>query len=140
MKKLVVDSTIIIKWLSGEYENHVKEADKLLEKLASEELELFAPELAKYEIGNALLKGKGLRLEDGIIAVTTLYALPIVFVPETKELAKETYILAEKLNISYFDASFIALAKDLVGDLITDTENQKVKRSGIIIHFLNSYK
>lgn len=55
MKKLIVDSSVIIKWLHKEDEKYLGQAAKILEDVKNGTITLLAPELAKYEVGNALL-------------------------------------------------------------------------------------
>jgi len=55
--KMVVDSSVAVKWLSDEEEQYIRQADLILEHAAREKLELAAPVFMKYEVGNALIKG-----------------------------------------------------------------------------------
>lgn len=79
-----------------------------------------APELAKYEIGNALLKGKRLPTSKALIVLEKFYSLPISYINETEKLAQNTYKLAHKLGLTYYDASFISLAEHYSAILVTD--------------------
>lgn len=120
VKKLVLDSSIIVKWLNSQDEKNLEKSDKILADALKNEIELLAPELAKYEVGNVLLCRKKLSSSDIEIPLHTLFVSPIQFIPESEELAKETYNIATSLGITYYDASFISLAKRLDATLVTD--------------------
>src|SRR5258708_37563292 len=117
---LVLDSSVIIKWLNSTNEKDVEKADKILTDTLEGKIELIAPELAKYEIGNVLLLKKKLSPEEFRIPLHALYSYPIQFIPETEELADETYNLAFNLGVTYYDASFMSLAQVYDATLVTE--------------------
>lgn len=125
MKKYVLDSSILVKWFSEEEGS--EEADKFLESLERKEIQIFLPELVKYELGNALLKGKELSYSQAKNALKIFYELPLTFVAETLDLAKLTYKLAQKFSLTYYDASFLALAKSQKATLITANPKHQPK-------------
>lgn len=137
---LVIDSSVIIKWLSKDNENHLDFVDKILEDAQNDRVVLIAPELAKYEIGNVLLYSKKLTSKQGKIALTQFYNLPIKFVSESEELAKQTYDLAFSLEVTYYDASFISLAKQYNATLVTDNIKDQGKASEVKVISLKDYK
>ena len=109
--KMVVDSSVILKWLFQENEANLDVADALLKSSLDGKVTSLAPELAKYEVGNVLLTAKKLTAEQGMEAMEVLYALPIRFVPESGKIAKETFVSGVQGGVTYYDASFVALAK-----------------------------
>lgn len=136
---MVVDSSVIVKWLNTKNEANVEKADKVLKDAESGKIGLIAPELSKYEIGNALLN-KNLKLSQALDALATSYSLPVTFVPETQDLALETYRMAQKEEITYYDASFTALAKQVGATLITDNPKHQAKVEGVKVLPLENYK
>lgn len=139
MKKLVVDSSVIIKWLNQQDEERTSQADKILEDAEKNKVILFTPELAKYEIGNALLIHKEVSVSDASVLFTTLFSFPIHFVSQSKKLANETYAVAQKEKITYYDASFIAVAKQENAILITDNLKHQGKSTEIKVISLADY-
>lgn len=137
--KIVVDSSVIVKWLNKSNELHIDQADRLMESAIKGETELLAPELAKYEIGNVLLKGKKLTNDEAFISLGTAYSLPITFVSESYELAKETFSYAVDHNITYYDASFLAVAKEYSAMLVTENAKHQGKAGDIIVKSLGEY-
>lgn len=139
MNTLVIDTSVFVKWLNQNREENLDFADKILQDVKSGQVELIAPELIKYEIGNVLLKGKQLTPDQAYISLGTAYVLPVTFVSESKELARETYSLAHDLNITYYDASFISLAKQYNATLVTDNIKDQGKKSNIKVISLKDY-
>ncbi len=138
MKQIVADSSVIVKWINQIDEKLLEQADKLLTDAQSDSITLLAPELSKYEIGNALLKKK-LDLPLAYESLVTVYLLPITFIPESEELAKETYRIAQRAGITYYDASFIALAKQESASLVTDNPKHQSKTTEVKIKPLSDY-
>jgi len=139
MVRVVVDTSVVLKWLNQIDEKYIAEAEKLLEAAKLNKIQLLAPELLKYEIGNVLLVAKklsGLEIEE---ALDFFYAIPINFIPETVSLAASSYEIGRNLNITYYDASFISLAKEYNATLVTDNIKHQGRDSGINVVALKDY-
>ncbi|MCH8821021.1 type II toxin-antitoxin system VapC family toxin [Patescibacteria group bacterium] len=139
MDTLVVDSSVITKWLNKNNEKNIDKADLILEDTHKGKVELIAPELAKYEVGNVLLTGKKLVPKEANISLGTIYSLPITFVGETEDLAKQTFNLAFKHKVTYYDASFMSLAKQYKATLITDNIKHQGKSFEVKTVSLQNY-
>ena len=139
METLVVDSSVITKWLSKKNEENLEKADLIIEQTSNGEVGLIAPELAKYEVGNVLLTGKKLTPQEANISLGTAYSLPITFVSETEDLSKRTFELAYKHDITYYDATFLSLAKQYNATLVTDNIKHQGKSSEIKVVSLKDY-
>lgn len=146
MIKVVPDSSVIVKWVTKEDEQDLDQADRLLNDVQEGRVELIAPELAKYEVGNALIK-KGLLEAQAFQSLGTVYSLPVQFVTETEDLADETYQFANKVRLTedppkftYYDASFAALAKKEKAVLVTANPKHHIKISGVKVVALTNYK
>lgn len=139
-KKTVVDSSVIIKWLNADNEQNLQEADLLLQKARNGEVELFSPELAKYEVGNVLLKGKHFRPDQAKISLGTAYSLPITYIPDSEKLANETFSLAHLSKITYYDASFVSLAHALDANLVTANPKHQAVSGTVSVSPIQDYK
>lgn len=139
MNTLVIDTSVFVKWLNQNREQNLESADKILQDVRSGQVELIAPELIKYEVGNVLLKGKQLTPDQAYISLGTAYALPVTFVSESEESARETYSLASDLGVTYYDASFLSLAKQYNATLVTDNIKDQGKKSDIRVTSLKDY-
>lgn len=137
--KIVVDTSVIIKWLSSDKEENLDIANKLLDEALDEKIELLAPELTKYEIGNVLLFSKKLSFKQAAIVLEQFYTLPFTFITESEELAKVTYQLAFNHGITYYDASFMSIAKQYGATLITENIKHQGKSTDISVKSLAEY-
>lgn len=120
MRTIVVDSSVFTKWLNQKDEIGLDKANLILEDTRDGKVELLAPELLKYEIGNVLLKSKKLTLQEANISLGTVFSLPITLISETENLSKQTFEIAYKNGITYYDATFLSLAKQYDATLVTD--------------------
>lgn len=138
MKTLIIDSSIIVKWLNKMKEQNLFQADKILQQSHNNEVDLLAPELAKYEVGNVLIK-KGITTEEAEVSLNTLYSVPITFVTESLDIAEQTYNISNKFGISYYDASFLSLAKLYKATLVTENIKHQGKAKDIKVVALKDY-
>ena len=138
--QLVIDSSVIIKWLNKVEEKYISQADKLLDKLKNGEIHISVPYLVKFEIANALLKGKKLSLSEAADALDAFNKLPLMYLDLDLELMITSYEIAEKYNITFYDASFIALAYKLPALLITDNPKHQKKFEKVKVIPLKDYR
>ena len=123
---------------------HLEQADDLLAQLEQGKVDIIAPELARYEVGNSLLK-KNLELPFALDSLATVYSLPITFFPETQELAFEAFRMASEAkekgfkNVTYYDASFTALAKQEDATLVTDNPKHQARIQDVKVLPLSRY-
>ncbi len=136
---MIVDSSVIVKWLNRSSEKYLEQADQIMEEVLSGKITLLAPELAKYEVGNVLLLGKKLIPKEASSVLVSLYLFPIKFIGETKELAKSTFEISHKLGITYYDAAFMALAKEYNTVLVTDNVKHQGKTKEVKVIPLVKY-
>ena len=128
MKKYILDTSVVVKWFSQE--EGTDEAESWLKLLEKQEAAVYLPALVKYELANALLKGKKLSYKEAELALKIFYSLPLIFVEENLGLAELSYKFAEKLGISYYDACFLALAKTQKAILVTANPRHQQKIAG----------
>ena len=139
MNTLVTDTSVFIKWLNKNNEQNLDKADKILQEVKAGQSEILVPELIKYEIGNVLLKGKKLMPNQAYVSLGTTYSLPVTFITESEQQAKKTYTLAHKLDITYYDATFLTLAKRYNATLITENIKDQRKAPNIKVVPLKDY-
>lgn len=118
-EKIVVDTSVLMKWIKTRDEELVDEARRLLYQVESKPLNVQVPALLLYEIGNILLLKTRLGpvgLDD---AVNHLEALPFIIAPPATPLLKRAARLGRQFSLTFYDASFLALAVELDCPLIT---------------------
>lgn len=139
MKPVVVDSSVMVKWLSIKGELDFQRARQILKNVQLRKVTVLAPELAKYEVGNALLN-KRLSLQELLDSLDVFYRLSVVFFTETDELGAETYKIAQESGITYYDAAFAALAKQENAVLVTANPKHQNKIKGVKVLSIEAYK
>lgn len=136
---MVVDTSVIIKWLNKTGEERIQEADALLELALSRGSEFIVPDLIWYEIGNVLLKSKKLTPQAVFEAYKTFTLLPLHIVPQTMRRALAVYEMASLYTMTYYDASFVALAYEVGATLVTDNPKHQKKDHGVKVIALEDY-
>ena len=136
--KMVVDSSVAVKWLSDEEEQYIRQADLILEHAAREKLELAAPVFMKYEVGNALIYKK--ISEDGKLEILRkFYGIPIKFYGISAKQAKTAFEMARQAGITFYDAVFMELAQRLKAALITANPKHQKDFSGVKVINIKDY-
>ena len=116
----VLDSSVIIKWFSEEDETDL--ALSLREGFLKGDADITVPDLQLYEIANALRFNKKLNAADVANAVNSLIGIGINIVVPTKDVISSAVSLAFQFGITFYDAYFIALAKELNYSFVTADE------------------
>lgn len=138
-KKIVVDSSVIVKWLNSQNEKYLTQTDKLLLDCEKGKITLIAPELAKYEVGNALLY-KEMETTLTHASLSTLYSLPIEFIPLTEEEASDSLDIARENKVTFYDAVFVNLTKKIGAVLVTDNPKHQKQIKGAKIIAIKDYQ
>lgn len=125
-KRIVVDSSVIVKWLSNDREEYLEEADKLLKAACEDMVVIMAPELARYEVSNALMH-KGMDVNQLMVSVSTIFELPIRFMSQSSESAQLSAKIASENGMTFYDATFVALAIDEKAVLVTENVKHQAK-------------
>ncbi len=120
MKKIIIDSSVVLKWYLAD-EEYSQKALELLNRFVTGQLNLLAPSLLEYEVANALIiaKRRG-RVDwkdiftalDGFVNLEINLKQLSAFYPKVLN-----YCMA--YNVSAYDASYLALAEDEGTSLIT---------------------
>jgi predicted nucleic acid-binding protein len=117
----VVDASVTFKWLIPDAaEEDVPAAKSLLVDHMEGRARISIPSLLYYEVGNILLFGRSRPpVESALEALTDLFSVPLDVVPPAMASATATLKLASLLGLSYYDATYLALAETLDCPLIT---------------------
>lgn len=133
MKRLVIDSSVIVKWLHIENEENIKEADAILREASNGKSLLLVPELAKYEVLNALLH-KELDTPALLACTHAFFTLPLQYYSLSESTAKRSMEMAHEHGITYYDAVFVALAQEESATLVTaNPKHQRVQKMTRVI-------
>jgi predicted nucleic acid-binding protein len=120
MRNYVVDASIIIKWVSGdEREPDHEKAMGLLNAWYEGYVDISAPGLWKYEVGNFL--GRNLN-KDALEKMDMLLDLNIKNIEFTDNMFRQCFLWMKDNSITFYDASYLAVAFEVDGTLITADE------------------
>ena len=120
MRSYVVDASVILKWVLGsERESDQDRAMALLNAWVEGRVELSAPILWQYEVGNFL--GRELH-RQAAEKMDLLLNLNIRSVDLTGIIFKRCFSWMSQNKVTFYDASYLAVAFDLQAILITADE------------------
>ena len=120
MRSYVVDASVILKWVLGsERESDQGRAKALLNAWVVGSVELSAPVLWQYEVGNFL--GRELR-SQAAEKMDLLLNLNIRSVDLTGTIFRRYFSWMSQNKVTFYDASYLAVAFDLQAILITADE------------------
>ena len=114
---MILDSSVIFKWFFDE--EGTDRALAILQDIQKEKISMFAPRLLFYEIGNSLLYHKPFTEDKIKYASKILEELSFSFYDFTFQEWNTIIDEAHHYNISFYDYSYLFLAKQLNTQLIT---------------------
>jgi predicted nucleic acid-binding protein len=117
--KIVTDTSVLVKWFKQRDEDLLKEARALLAEVEAGPLEVHVPALLLYEVGNVLLLETRLGPARLDAAMDHLETIPFIVAPPATPLLKRAARVGRELGLTFYDASFVALAVELDCPLIT---------------------
>lgn len=129
MSDLVIDASVAFKWLIPDAaEDDVAAAKALLVEHMEGRVEIVVPALLYYEVANILLFGRSRPPgNEAAEALSDLFSIPLTIASPTPDGANAALRLASQHGLSYYDASYVALAEEL--DCVLVTADQRLARS-----------
>lgn len=115
----VVDSSVAVKWFSP-FEPRYREALAVLVEHEERRLCLAAPTLLRVEVMNALCRRSDVGPADLLEAANVVEGFSLEWFDLTPGIASDAAVLAAETGLSVYDALFVALARELDAELITD--------------------
>jgi predicted nucleic acid-binding protein len=101
-------------------EEDVPAAKAILRDSMEGRVRISVPALLYYEVSNVFLFGRSRPQKDAAaLALNELFSIPLLVVPLTPESADLAVSLASTYDLSFYDASYVALAAELDCTLIT---------------------
>jgi len=136
----VIDASVAVKWYVNEELRD--KALRIREDFLSEVIDLEAPSLILYEVGNAIRHHPGATEQECAIAVKELRNLGIAIRDLDDATLEVTAKLAFEEALTFYDAAYLSLAKTMGATLVTaDKElyNQLSKGSKAFTQPLEEY-
>lgn len=140
MNTIILDSSVIAKWLFPTEEDS-EVALKIKEDFAQNKVTISVPVLMFYEINNLLRTAvKRFRIDEKEVRLVYASLLNLNFVAySSRDLFASTLEKATKLNISSYDASYIALAEFLDVPFYASDEKLLNKVKSNLVRDLKQY-
>jgi len=113
----VLDASVILKWFLDEESS--SQALQLREEFYRGQREIVVPDLLLIEVANALRYNPSFTVEEIEEAVETLFDIGIIIVTPTYSLLSRAIELAKSLDVTCYDAIYLALAEELDFEFIT---------------------
>ena len=114
---IVLDASVVLKWFVDEEDSD--QALRLREEFYTGEREIVIPDLLLFEVANALRYNPSFTAEEIKEAVKTLFDIEIEIITPTYSLLAKAIELAESLDVTCYDAAYLALAEELGFEFIT---------------------
>ena len=131
MKKVVVDASVILKWvLGGEKESDKDKAMDLLKGWGDGRIEIYAPSLWHYEVGNFLGRELPSEAEQ---KMSLLVDLHIGDVSVNDKIYRRCFAWMNGKKVTFYDAVYLSSAFEIEAVLVTADE-EFIKRMGKIDH------
>ena len=120
MRGYVPDASVMLKWVLGDdQESDQDRALSLLNAWVGGEINLSAPEIWQYEVGNFL--GREVP-EVAMEKMKLLLDLKITSISLTSEMFRRCFEWMEINQVTFYDASYLAVAYETQSTLITADE------------------
>lgn len=118
--KIVIDASVILAWILPDERSQL--ADEVLNKVKDGILQLCAPRLLIYEVGNSLRSAvlqDRIKVIDVKQVVELFRSVVIEFFDLAEEDMEEVAEMAIKLQVSFYDATYVKLSRDMRVKFIT---------------------
>lgn len=127
----MVDASVAVKWFVEE--DHSGAARYLLMRFGEGSVDLFAPSILVYEVGNALWRMvdrlKLLKAKYPIDAYSSFLQLPIHYSELTKEDVSDSLGLSLDMGLTLYDMIYLKLSDKLAKTLIT-ADGEILRKAG----------
>lgn len=116
----ILDASVVLKWFVDEEDSD--QALRLREEFYRGEREIVVPDLLLFEVANALRYNPSFTSEEVKEAVKTLFDIGVDIITPTYSLLAKAIELAKSLDVTCYDAAYLALAEELGFEFITADE------------------
>ena len=126
---VVSDANVALKWFHAEGEEEVEAARALLRGQRQRTIALRVLDLTRYEVGNALLRGRLAVAAERVAEVLEALDTVCVSIAPTADDLGEAARLAEEHDLTLYDAAYAAVARRRGAQLAT--LDRKLLRAGL---------
>jgi predicted nucleic acid-binding protein len=129
VSRLLIDTSVLIKWFHTEGEAELAEARALRSAHLDGDVNVHLIDLALYEIGNVLVRALGwdpADVADQLDDLLTIAGPPLIVSPAW---LRQAALLAYQHNLSFYDASWAAASAELEVPLVS--ADRKLQGAGL---------
>lgn len=119
MTRLLIDTSVLIKWFHSAGEPELNEARTLRAAHLSGDLDAHIVDLAVYEVGNVLVRSLNWPPDDVADQIDDLLAICGTPLVPTPQWLRDASTLATEHNLSFYDAAWAATARGLDVPLVS---------------------
>ncbi|MDO8515481.1 MAG: type II toxin-antitoxin system VapC family toxin [bacterium] len=119
MTTLILDSSVIIKWVKFQNEESVETALSYYERMKKNEIKVIVPDLILYEISNFASRDLQENRSQWEEMINNLFTPPLEIILPDSYLIKSILEITSIHKVSAYDASYLALAKRYNSKLVT---------------------
>lgn len=116
---MVLDTSVIVKWIETSSEPDAKKALVFYEKFRHGEIEIAIPDLALFELANYASRQDINSFQNCQKLIELIFLSDIQIIPPDHKMIQDAAIMAKKLKITAYDAIFLILAKNLNSKVVT---------------------
>ena len=130
MERIVADASIIIKFFINEL--YSKQSRSLMEVFVRKEIELLEPPLLLYEVINGVRYSRAKKFTESEIKaiIESMVNFDFKWLDINSEIAYLATEISLRYNVSFYDASYVALAKAMGADLYT-ADNKLIEATSL---------
>ncbi len=118
-QSLVIDASVGVKWFSARNEESLPQALAIRDAHIAGHISVLVPDLFFYEVANAIVQKKFMPYPTVQAAVESLFALGVNTVLLNSDLLFASASLSRQVNITVYDACYIAVAQKHDCPLVT---------------------
>lgn len=131
VESFVVDASIVAKWFNRG-EEFEKESDQFRRAWVGDKIQLEAPAHLSFEVANSIWKNRNVNVREARGLAKALVDIAPRLHDLTENMAEQAMLLARGKHVTFYDASYLALAKLLSVPLISADEDQLRAASGYV--------
>ncbi len=115
----ILDSSVIVKWFNKKMEDDVEKALKLMDLYRDNKIKLTIPDLAVYEVSNALRYNKNFQYSEVKEIISILLEMDFNIISVNPEIISLAIEIAYEDNITVYDSIFLSLSSSMMIPLIS---------------------
>jgi predicted nucleic acid-binding protein len=127
--KIVLDASVLVKLIVRE--EYSEKVLKLIETKIDGKVELFAPSLIIYEIGNVIWRHREIDTDSMHEYIKHISSLGIKFMDLAfeEEILDETCKLSKSKDLTFYDAAYVSIAK-VIGTKLLTADRMIISKAG----------